>query len=359
MIMILYVFSNWLTLAGVGIVLHHYWQKGLKKLRNQHCSDTDLLISNDLLIMAFLSSIVRLYWNLSPPAAWETEPLFIEVIVILDLILTPLLWGLAALLATDFLWQKTCSWLSAHGVCEFRNTVTTTGSTITTSVHSSPASSTNTSLFGMGGNDGSIRMSSNAHSNSINYHADGSMFNSGNGISMRNMHSSQFSSRDQMSSVVGSGSDVVTGLPSPTHSNRSEVAVETEKVQANLQQYTKWPVLTAATLLLSALLCQILPSLWQYGAFPCVTYAVVVNLLLDGAAMLPQLALIQSASKSGIYSKAPKTRQSSNFVGLLCVGRALRLVFWVIVCFEAYTEFETLHNLITFLLPLPTHDRDV
>ncbi|CAD7950301.1 unnamed protein product [Amoebophrya sp. A120] len=101
-----------------------------------------------------------------------------------------------------------------------------------------------------------------------------------------------------------------------------------------------WPILSVAAGVLAWLATHVLPSLSGPTAWPFVDWAVVWNMLIDGMAMLPQI-LTLSASEE----KTP--RITSHFVGLLCVGRVLRMIFWIWLVFHP----EAGHAMWTFILP--------
>merc|ERR1712194_304277 len=86
---------------------------------------------------------------------------------------------------------------------------------------------------------------------------------------------------------------------------------------------------TLAALVFSFVMTQILPSLHSPEAWPMVDLAVIFNLVLDGFAILPQVMLITKTDKS---TKDPgMANTASSFLGLLCLGRALRMIFWIVV----------------------------
>lgn len=137
-----------------------------------------------------------------------------------------------------------------------------------------------------------------------------------------------------------------------SHTNKSEVEVQIEQQFANQKLLLSWPVITTATLLLSFLLTLILPSLHAEGAWPCVDLVVIFNLVLDGTALLPQLDLINGLSKKGVFGRTKATSKASNFVGLLCLGRVFRMIFWAVVFVENFGEHT---SLFTFLVPDALH----
>ncbi|CAD7950297.1 unnamed protein product [Amoebophrya sp. A120] len=110
--------------------------------------------------------------------------------------------------------------------------------------------------------------------------------------------------------------------------------------QSALYRYTRWPFLTGGAAVTAWLLTHLLPSLHMPGAWILVDFAVVFNMLLDGCAMVPQVILIHSSR-----TKTPV--EASHFVGLLCLGRLLRMIFWLWLVLHP----DSGHAIWTFVVP--------
>lgn len=106
------------------------------------------------------------------------------------------------------------------------------------------------------------------------------------------------------------------------------------------KKWMSWPYLTALAAVVAALATLVLPSLSSHDAFPFVDFAVIANMLLDGFAMIPQVTLIHRTN-------AEPTPESSHFVGLLCLGRVLRMVFWIWLVLHPLSG----HAIWTFVVP--------
>mmetsp|Transcript_13995 Transcript_13995/g.34611 ORF Transcript_13995/g.34611 Transcript_13995/m.34611 type:complete len:289 (+) Transcript_13995:485-1351(+) len=113
-----------------------------------------------------------------------------------------------------------------------------------------------------------------------------------------------------------------------------------KKPASALFRYTRWPYLTAGAAVVAWLLTHLLPSLHMPGAWILVDFAVVFNMLVDGCAMIPQVILIHSSR-----TKTPV--EASHFVGLLCLGRLLRMIFWLWLVMHP----ESGHAIWTFVIP--------
>lgn len=110
-----------------------------------------------------------------------------------------------------------------------------------------------------------------------------------------------------------------------------------------------WPVLTLAAGLLGMCGAPFLPPLENDNSFPFADTFVVFNMVLDGFAMVPQMALLA-------YSKEKTSSEGSHFVGLLCLGRMFRMVFWAILLVSQYTRGVSHgHYIWTFIVPDIVH----
>merc|ERR1719199_1796928 len=92
----------------------------------------------------------------------------------------------------------------------------------------------------------------------------------------------------------------------------------------------------------------LLPSLHSEGAWPAVDVVVIWNLILDGAAVIPQVLLVSVVAGNDAKGNEKSKAKSTNFLGLLCLGRVFRMLFWLVVKMADPT-----HNvaLWTFVLP--------
>ena len=79
------------------------------------------------------------------------------------------------------------------------------------------------------------------------------------------------------------------GMSATTYASRAGGSDIDQDIQHQHMHLVTWPKVTAVVFLLSALMSLLLPSLSTPDAWPCVDFAVVFNLVLDGAAILPQV----------------------------------------------------------------------
>lgn len=109
-----------------------------------------------------------------------------------------------------------------------------------------------------------------------------------------------------------------------------------------MQRMSNWAVLTGAAICVSFVASAVLPSLHTEGAWPLVDFMVVFNMVEDGFAMIPQVVLVVYAKNAGeIHPEA------HHFIGLLCLGRLLRTMFWGWLLLHP----ESGHAIWTFVLP--------
>jgi len=106
-------------------------------------------------------------------------------------------------------------------------------------------------------------------------------------------------------------------------------ALETEEAKDPLVKsfpvYVKWYVLTAVALVTSFFGSYFLPHL-DDASWPLADTMVVFNMIVDGFAMIPQMYVIANSTE-----KASGT--ASHFVGLLCLARVFRMLFWAVLFF--------------------------
>jgi hypothetical protein len=83
-----------------------------------------------------------------------------------------------------------------------------------------------------------------------------------------------------------------------------------------------WPALTVAAAVCGMIGAKFLPPMDTPDSWPFADTVIMFNMCLDGFAMVPQMHLIaHSADKA--------SSEASHFVGLLCLGRVFRMMFWI------------------------------
>lgn len=120
--------------------------------------------------------------------------------------------------------------------------------------------------------------------------------------------------------------------------------ISTKQGQLDWHAITKWYHLMIVGAALSFLATFCLPTLWTEGAWPFVDFTVVFNMLCDGLAIIPQLVLVAN-------SKQAATSEVSHFVGLLSLGRLLRMLFWGWIISHPLSG----HSVWTFVVPDTLH----
>jgi len=108
--------------------------------------------------------------------------------------------------------------------------------------------------------------------------------------------------------------------------------------------YFSWPVLTGVSLVLGYIGAHFLPTENDPNAWPLADTAIMFNMIIDAFAMVPQMYTIANSSE-------PAGPELSHFVGLLCVGRVFRMLFWGTLLFQYFLRGSTGHYLWTFIIP--------
>lgn len=116
--------------------------------------------------------------------------------------------------------------------------------------------------------------------------------------------------------------------------------------EATMSIFFTWPMLCLMSLIGGFIACLILPSLDNVNGWLFADVAVVANMMCDSLAMVPQMYLAMNDER-----KAKK--EVSHFVGLLCLGRVLRMLFWALLLIKqlAHVELHGSHYIWTFVLP--------
>lgn len=98
---LLYIFGNFFCLTAAGLLIwHQVLKKKLGMDKSSPSDDTKMLISKDLQVLLALGSFARVYWSVSPPPVWSSEPMLIQWLSWADVYATPLRWVAVVLLVT-------------------------------------------------------------------------------------------------------------------------------------------------------------------------------------------------------------------------------------------------------------------
>lgn len=268
-------------------MLLHYLRSGLQTRAPpgaafdyySHDSDRDLHISKDLLMMFFLSSLCRVYWSISPDPVYHGESVFLQVMALLDLLCTPVVWGLCVVCSNTWVWTAV--------VAKMRSSSRLAGSEISSLLGSTGASS-----------DKFLR--------------------------------------------TGNRSDDIDGEDVGESRHMKMVA---------------WSRLTGIAFIVSVVLRFVLPDIQEFSnhGYPMVELALILNLILDGFAILPQIMLVAKRSHLTTESHA-NAQKASNFLGLQCVSRVLRMLFWTMMYLQEGPSGENVTtSLWTMIIPDAVH----
>lgn len=114
-------------------------------------------------------------------------------------------------------------------------------------------------------------------------------------------------------------------------------------------KYMNWMSLTAVATLLGLIGTYFLPTFESPESWPYADSVVVWNMILDGLAMVPQMHFIA-------YSEDKLGPEASHFVGLLCLGRMLRMLFWGVISAHLIYRGDIHGNYLwTFIVPDVVH----
>lgn len=86
---LLYYFSNILATFASLLLLKVY----IFGESSKNAKFTTLLISRDLEIVVFISSLARAYWSFSPPPVWNADPVWVQGMAMFDVVCAIMLWG--------------------------------------------------------------------------------------------------------------------------------------------------------------------------------------------------------------------------------------------------------------------------
>jgi hypothetical protein len=123
-----------------------------------------------------------------------------------------------------------------------------------------------------------------------------------------------------------------------------------QKKYTQAPMHFSWPALTFAALICGAIGARFLPPLDTPESWPFADTVIMFNMVLDGFAMIPQMHLIA-------HSDDKASSEASHFVGLLCLGRVLRMMFWMtlFVAQIMMGDGEHGHYIWTFIVPDVVH----
>lgn len=253
---LLYIFGNFFCLTAAGLLIwHQVLKKKLGRDESSPSDNTKMLVSKDLQVLLALGSFARVYWSVSPPPVWSSEPMLIQWLSWADVYATPLIWVAVVLLVT------------------FQQEVEVLVKKTQEKINGEDNQQSSQNQFGSYGNE---------------------MNSFGN---------------DSMHQRSGFGQE-------------SYEKVSYGKDDYEVPIYLSWPVLTLAGVLCALLGPTLMGSYDDFSSWDYAVHMVVFNMTIEALAMIPQMHMIA-------YSKARASPSTSHFVGLLSLGRLLRVIFWI------------------------------
>lgn len=122
-----------------------------------------------------------------------------------------------------------------------------------------------------------------------------------------------------------------------------------QKKFADAPVYMRWHVLSALALFFGFCGTKFLPSLETEESWPYADSIVIWNMVLDGLAMVPQMYHVA-------HSNEKATPEASHFVGLLCLGRVFRMIFWTVISMHLLWRGDSSGSYLwTFIIPDVIH----
>lgn len=129
------------------------------------------------------------------------------------------------------------------------------------------------------------------------------------------------------------------------------VGMRQEKFR-NAPLHFSWPVMTLASIAISAVLLWVLPLLSpDPEGWWAVEFFVIFNMLIEGVAMIPQMDLLANSK-----DREAVTSETNHFVGLLSLGRVFRMIFWGIMLVPYILRGDThFYHMSMFIVPDVLH----
>lgn len=122
-----------------------------------------------------------------------------------------------------------------------------------------------------------------------------------------------------------------------------------QKKYNRVPPHFSWPALTIGAMILGYFGSKFLPPLDTEESWPGADIMVMFNMILDGFAMVPQMYLIA-------HSEDKASSEASHFVGLLCLGRVFRMMFWATLLVAQIMSGDNHgHYIWTFIIPDVVH----
>lgn len=114
-------------------------------------------------------------------------------------------------------------------------------------------------------------------------------------------------------------------------------------------KWIRWGPLTLTATVMGFLGSSYLPTLETEESWPYADCVVIWNMILDGLAMVPQMYFVaHSEEKAG--------PEAGHFVGLLCLGRVFRMLFWGIISAHLLLKGDSHGSYLwTFIVPDVIH----
>lgn len=345
--MVLYLFGNCLCNCAVLIPLmdryrheNKFWDPAdWDPVSQDKLTPTPFygLISKDLQIMCFISSIIRVYWSCVPPVVWEGEEGILSYITMVDVFLTPLVWGWL-LSSIGMVQERSRRVLYADSGAlvsrrelekakaeleRAKNDADGMGEDLYQDQHrdccekdmrdAGVGLQTVKDATSDGKNDGSSEASSVSKDNQKSGYAiaidDGWHSREGPRLRAARLHFDTHEHVAMLNHAIDEG-----------NLNGRKV------ITRPLPWFTSWMYLIPAGVILGTFLHVVLPDRDE-SEYPFAQMLMVANITIDALAFIPQTYETLNSGAS---------REVSQFMGMLSMGRLFRLIFWLTVILQQY-----------------------
>lgn len=125
---------------------------------------------------------------------------------------------------------------------------------------------------------------------------------------------------------------------------------ERTTIEESMPFYLRWKFLVFAAVVVGIATTWTVPSIEMHEGWKGADVCVVANMFGDAFAMIPQMYLVT-------YEGEKPKGGTSHFVGLLCIGRVFRMMFWFAMIWEQYqaNTLDREHQIWVFVFPDIVH----
>jgi len=117
-------------------------------------------------------------------------------------------------------------------------------------------------------------------------------------------------------------------------------------IEQNMPFFLRWKFLVFVAIAIGYAICWFFPTIEMHRGWRMADVAVVANMFGDTFAMIPQMYL-------ATHDKERPKEETSHFVGLLCIGRVFRMIFWMAMLRDQYQLglLDHEHQMWVFVIP--------